>query len=88
MPLLSYILRPFWGPGRVMKLFVDLSFRSGQIIATSPQKPQKVALWKGNPLISGKSRLVKYYEPFGQIHIIPTFKTEILFGLKQLIDAV
>ena len=23
--------------------------------------PQKVAFWKGNPLISGKSRLVKYY---------------------------
>ncbi len=23
---------------------------------------QKVAFWKGNPLISGKSRLVKYYD--------------------------
>ena len=23
--------------------------------------PQKVAFWKGNPLISGKCRLVKYY---------------------------
>ena len=35
---------------------------SGQIIATSHDLgPQKVAFWKGNPLISGKSRLVKYY---------------------------
>ena len=32
------------------------------IIATSHDLgPQKVAFWKGNPLISGKSRLVKYY---------------------------
>ena len=28
----------------------------------------KGGLRKGNPLISGKSRLVKYYEPFGQIN--------------------
>ena len=28
---------------------------------TQPICPQKVAFWKGNPLISGKSRLVKYY---------------------------
>ena len=36
---------------------------SGQIIATSHDLgPQKVAFWKGNgTLISGKSRLVKYY---------------------------
>ena len=34
---------------------------TGQIIATSHDLgPQKVAFWKGNPLISGKSRLVKY----------------------------
>ena len=33
----------------------------GQIIATSHDLgPQKVAFWKGNPLISGKSRLVEY----------------------------
>ena len=37
---------------------------SGQIIATNPPRsPQNVAFWKGNgtPAISGKSRLVKYY---------------------------
>ena len=35
---------------------------TGQIIATSHDLgPQKVAFWKGNPLISAKSRLVKYY---------------------------
>ena len=34
----------------------------GQIIATSHDLgPQEVAFWKGIPLISGKSRLVKYY---------------------------
>ena len=33
--------------------------QSGQFIATSP--PEKVAFWKGFPLISGKSRLMKYY---------------------------
>ena len=34
-----------------------------QIIATenTTDFPPKVAFWKGNPLISGKSRLVKYY---------------------------
>ena len=36
--------------------------KSGEIIATSPDLgPQKVAFWKGHPLISGKSRLVKYF---------------------------
>ena len=42
---------------------------SGQIIATSHDLgPQKVAegLRKGNPLISGKSSLVKYNFPYGQ----------------------
>ena len=35
----------------------------GLIIATenTTDFPQKVAFWKGNPLISGISRLVKYY---------------------------
>ena len=28
---------------------------------TRPIFPQKVAFWKGNPLISGKSRVVKFY---------------------------
>ncbi len=39
------------------------SYHSGQIIATchTTDFPQKVAVWKGNPLISGKSRLVNYY---------------------------
>ena len=37
---------------------------------TRPNTPPiSVAFWKGNgtKAISGKSRLVKYYEPFGQI---------------------
>ncbi len=37
---------------------------AGQIIPrpkTRPISPQKVAFWKGNPLISGKSRLANYY---------------------------
>ena len=40
---------------------------SGQIIATSHDRPQKVVkqLRKGTPLISGKSRLVKSYNLFG-----------------------
>ncbi len=33
--------------------------------------PQMVVFHKGNPLISGKSRLVKYYEPFAQIILWP-----------------
>ena len=42
--------------------FFQKSIHSGQIIATSHDLgPQKVAFRKGNPLISGKSRLVKYY---------------------------
>ena len=45
------------------KIYIE----TGQIIATSHDLGhQKVAFWKGIPLISGKSRLVKYYEPFGQ----------------------
>ena len=36
--------------------------RSGQIVAASHDlTPILLAFWKGNPLISGKSRLVKYY---------------------------
>ncbi len=43
-------------------LVVTGAIKSGQIIATSTTIFfQKVAFWKGNPLISGKSRLVKYY---------------------------
>ena len=34
---------------------------SGQIIATSHDLTPKLWFSKGNPLISGKSRLVKYY---------------------------
>ena len=47
---------------------------SGQIIATSRTDlgPQKVAFWKGNPLISGKSRLVKYYNLGRFVHSILT----------------
>ena len=35
----------------------------GRIIATENTffSPQKVAVWQGNPLISQKSRFVKYY---------------------------
>ena len=33
----------------------------GLVYQHQPTSPQKVACWKGNPLISGKSRLVKYY---------------------------
>ena len=39
-----------------------LLMRSGQIIATSHEfSPQMVVKSKGNPLVSGRSGLVKYY---------------------------
>ena len=41
---------------------MDFGNTSGQIIATSREfSPQMVVKSKGNPLISEKSRLVKYY---------------------------
>ena len=43
---------------------------SGQIIATSHDRfPPKWWFSKGNPLISGKSRLVKYYNLARYIYI-------------------
>ena len=49
---------------------------SGQNIASDLKRPgpQNVAFWKGNPLISGKSRLVKY-DPRerGHTEIMPPF---------------
>ena len=40
--------------------------KSGQVTVTSrDQKTQELAVWKGNPLISGKSSLVKYYNLAG-----------------------
>ena len=52
---------------RVYKLFPTFGdessgdYFSGQIIATSHDLTPNGGLVKGNPLISGKSRLVKYY---------------------------
>ena len=40
---------------------IPLIHISGQIITTT-DFPQKIAFWKGKLLISGKSRLVKYYK--------------------------
>ena len=34
---------------------------SSRVPHTGPENPQKVANWRGNPIISGKSRLVTYY---------------------------
>ena len=49
---------------------MDLVDPSGQIIATSHEfSPQMVVKSKGNPLISGKPRLVKYYN-LAQIPIV------------------
>ena len=51
---------------------------SGQIIATSHDLgPQKVAVWKGNPLISGKSRLVKHYTSARYLTYFPIFLKQI-----------
>ena len=44
--------------------------------------PQNVAFWKGNPRISGKSRLVKYYNLTRinvEIHFMSPFNVEIHF---------
>ena len=47
------------------------TYQSGQIIATSHEfSPQMVANSKGNPLISGKSGLVKYYNLARSMEIV------------------
>ena len=43
--------------------------------------PQKVANWKGNPLISGKSRLVKYYSIWTDIYLKPQMTLVFIGGL-------
>ena len=52
----------------------QMSIMSGQIIATSHDlSPLNGGDCKGNPLISGKSRLVKYYNLARCMVYLPTF---------------
>ena len=60
------MLKQFGNAGSNIVLFTQHMRKymvSGQISSRphTTDFPQKVAFWKGNPLISGKSRLVKYY---------------------------
>ena len=50
-------------PGRVdYRTPISTAIWSNEIATSHGSlSPQKVAFWKRNPLISGKSRLVKYY---------------------------
>ena len=45
----------------ICKIYIYIVYLFGQIIATSHDLTPNGGLSKGNPLISGKYRLVKYY---------------------------
>ena len=64
---------------------VPIYISSGQIIATSHDLTRPHPKWwfsKGNPLISEKSRLVKYYN-LGRYHLMSLFYQEMTWTTRQ-----
>ena len=62
-PVLTHIFQMGWNHQPENFIWV-CELLTGQISSRPKTRvlgPQKVAVWKGNPLISGKSRLLKYY---------------------------
>ena len=79
--LLSYWEGNFSGAMLNFAGVVVISFWSNYSDLTRPISPKKVAFWKGNPLISGKSRLVKYDS------IWPDYFThDELFWIEEMIE--
>ena len=57
------------------------------MLATSHEfSPRKVAFWKGDPLISGKSRLVKYYSIWPDRMVVESSINALLLGKMRRKD--